>query len=60
MMNKDLKLANECAKQVNASTPLGTMELNIYNKFCEEGNDNKDFSAISKAIGQEAWNYPID
>ena len=60
MMNKDLKLANECAKQVNASTPLGTMALNIYNKFCEEGNDNKDFSAISKAIGQEAWKYPID
>ena len=60
MMNKDLKLAKECAKQVNASTPLGTMALNIYNKFCEEGNDNKDFSAISKAIGQEAWNYPID
>ena len=60
MMNKDLKLANECAKQVNASTPLGTMALNIYNKFCEEGNDNKDFSAISKAIGHEAWNYPID
>ena len=60
MMNKDLKLANECAKQVKASTPLGTMALNIYNKFCEEGNDNKDFSAISKAIGEEAWDYPID
>ena len=60
MMNKDLKLANECAKQVNASTPLGAMALNIYNKFCEEGNDNKDFSAISKVIGEEAWDYPID
>ena len=60
MMKKDLKLANECAKQVNASTPLGAMALNIYNKFCEEGNDNKDFSAISKAIGAEAWDYPID
>ena len=60
MMNKDLKLANECAKQVNASTPLGTMALDIYNKFCEEGNDNKDFSAISKVIGEDAWNYPID
>ena len=60
MMNKDLKLANECAKQVNASTPLGAMALNIYNKFCEDGNDNKDFSAISKAIGEEAWDYPID
>ena len=60
MMNKDLKLANECAKQVKASTPLGTMALQIYNKFCEEGNDTKDFSAISKAIGGDAWNYPID
>ncbi len=60
MMNKDLKLANECAKQVNASTPLGAMALDIYNKFCEEGNDTKDFSAISKVIGKDAWNYPID
>ena len=27
MMNKDLKLANDCAKNVNASTPLGQMAL---------------------------------
>ena len=60
MMNKDLKLANECAKQVNASTPLGAMALEIYNKFCEKGNDTKDFSAISKVVGGDAWNYPID
>ena len=60
MMNKDLKLANECAKQVNASTPLGEMALEIYNKFCEEGNGTKDFSAISKVVGGDAWNYPID
>tara|TARA_Y100000590_G_scaffold448009_1_gene584061 strand:- start:245 stop:1159 length:915 start_codon:yes stop_codon:yes gene_type:complete len=60
MMNKDLKLANECAKQVKASTPLGTMALEIYNKFCEEGNDTKDFSAISKVVGGDAWNYSID
>ena len=60
MMNKDLKLANECAKQVNASTPLGAIALEIYNKFCEEGNDTKDFSAISKVVGGDAWNYPVD
>tara|TARA_Y100000590_G_scaffold212769_1_gene241091 strand:+ start:64 stop:978 length:915 start_codon:yes stop_codon:yes gene_type:complete len=60
MMNKDLKLANECAEKVNALTPLGAMALKIYNKFCEEGNDTKDFSAISKVIGGDAWNYPID
>jgi len=60
MMNKDLKLASECAKSVNAETPLGKMALEIYKKFCEEGNDTKDFSAISKVIGGDAWDYPID
>ena len=60
MMNKDLKLANECAKKVKASTPLGSMALEIYNKFCEAGNDTKDFSAISKVVGGDAWDYNID
>ena len=50
MMNKDLKLANECSKSVNANTPLGKMALKIYSKFCDNGNDTKDFSAISKLI----------
>ena len=39
---------------------FGTMALKIYNNFCEEGNDNKDFSAISKVVGGDAWDYPID
>jgi len=60
MMNKDLKLAYECAKSVEAETPLGKMALEIYEKFCKEGNDSKDFSAISKVIGGKAWDYPID
>ena len=60
MMNKDLKLAYECAKSVNAETPLGKMALEIYDQFCKEGNDSKDFSAISKVIGGDAWEYPID
>ena len=34
--------------------------LEIYNQFCKEGNDSKDFSAISKVIGGSAWDYPID
>ena len=48
------------AKNVNASTPLGDMALKIFNKFSEEGNQNKDFSSISKQIGGDAWDYPID
>ena len=60
MMSKDLKLANECAKSVNAKTPLGKMAMQIYSKFSEDGNDTKDFSAISKIIGGDSWDYPID
>tara|TARA_B100000674_G_scaffold71399_1_gene49309 strand:+ start:483 stop:1397 length:915 start_codon:yes stop_codon:yes gene_type:complete len=60
MMNKDLKLASECANNVGADTPLGKVALDIYSKFCEEGNDAKDFSAISKLIGGDAWDYPIE
>ncbi len=60
MMNKDLKLAKECAEKAGADTPLGKMALKIYSKFCNEGNDKKDFSAISKVIGGSAWDYPID
>ena len=60
MMNKDLKLANDCAKIANASTPLGKMALDIYSKFCDEGNSSKDFSAISKLMGGDAWDYPIE
>lgn len=60
MMNKDLKLAYDCAKNANAITPMGKMALEIYSKFCEDGNDDKDFSAISKIIGGDAWDYPID
>jgi len=60
MMNKDLKLAYECAKSVSADTPLGKAALEIYEKFCKDGNDEKDFSAISKVIGGDAWDYPIE
>ena len=38
----------------------GKMALEIYERFCKEGNDTKDFSAISKVIGGNAWDYPID
>jgi len=60
MMNKDLKLAYECAKSVSADTPLGKAALEIYEKFCKDGNGDKDFSAISKVIGGDAWDYPIE
>ena len=60
MMAKDLKLANEVSKSVNANTPLGKKALEIYSKFCESGNSSSDFSAISKFIGDDIWDYPFD
>ena len=59
-MAKDLKLANEVSKSVNANTPLGKKALEIYSKFCESGNSSSDFSAISKLIGDDIWDYPFD
>ena len=60
MMTKDLKLANQISKSVKANTPLGEKALKIYSEFCENGYSSTDFSAISKLIGDEVWDYPID
>tara|TARA_B100000427_G_scaffold311474_1_gene302155 strand:+ start:405 stop:1340 length:936 start_codon:yes stop_codon:yes gene_type:complete len=60
MMTKDLKLANQISKSVKANTPLGEKALKIYSEFCENGYSSTDFSAISKLIGDEIWDYPID
>ena len=60
MMTKDLKLAIDASNIVKANTPLGKKALEIYSKFCESGNSDADFSAISKLIGDEIWDYPFD
>ena len=60
MMTKDLKLANDAANSVNASTPLGKTALEIFSKFCDDGDSDTDYSAISKMIGGDAWEYPFD
>ena len=60
MMTKDLKLANQISRSVKAKTPLGEQALKIYNEFCKEGYSDSDFSAISKLIGDEVWDYPIE
>ena len=48
MMTKDLKLANDAAKSVSASTPLGKHALEIFSEFCNEGESETDYSGISK------------
>ena len=60
MMKKDLNLASDAAKSVDATTPLGKAALDIFSKFCEDGDSETDYSGISKMIGGDAWDYPFD
>ena len=60
MMKKDLNLASDAAKSVDATTPLGKVALDIFSKFCENGDSETDYSGISKMIGGDAWDYPFD
>jgi 3-hydroxyisobutyrate dehydrogenase len=55
LMLKDLKLAEEAAQQVGAYTPMGTKAEELYQRFVDAGNGNKDFSGLIKMIeaGQE-------
>ena len=46
MMLKDLRLAQDAAREVQAATPLGAAATELYAKFTERGHAVKDFSGI--------------
>src|SRR3974390_3515665 len=46
MMLKDLQLARVAARSAHATTPLGAGAAALYERFVEEGDAGKDFSAI--------------
>jgi 3-hydroxyisobutyrate dehydrogenase len=46
MMLKDLRLAQDAARDVEAATPLGAAAAALYTKFTEHGHAVKDFSGI--------------
>src|SRR5215831_16625059 len=46
LMLKDLTLAQDAAKAVGATTPLGAHAEEIYAKFNQDGNGGADFSGI--------------
>jgi 3-hydroxyisobutyrate dehydrogenase len=50
MMLKDLKLSQDAAEAVGASTPLGGGAEALYNEFISRGYANKDFSAIIEML----------
>jgi 3-hydroxyisobutyrate dehydrogenase len=46
MMLKDLNLAQDAARALQATTPLGAAAAELYTKFAERGHAVKDFSGI--------------
>lgn len=51
MMLKDLKLANTLNSDLQL--PLGQKAMDLYNRFCAEGNANLDFSGIYLKIAEQ-------
>ncbi|MBV1700384.1 MAG: 3-hydroxyisobutyrate dehydrogenase [Hyphomicrobiales bacterium] len=46
LMLKDLKLSQQAALSVGASTPMGALAMQIYSLFMAEGHAGEDFSAV--------------
>jgi 3-hydroxyisobutyrate dehydrogenase len=51
LMLKDLKLAMEAAKSVEAQVPMGERAAELYEAFEKAGQGGLDFSAIIKTLG---------
>ena len=50
LMLKDLRLAQQAASTVNASTPIGSKAAEVYESFVREGGKGLDFSAILREL----------
>ena len=57
LMLKDLKLADDAAKQVGAYTPMGGEAEELFQRFVDRGGGSKDFSGIIKMI-DDSWKVP--
>jgi 3-hydroxyisobutyrate dehydrogenase len=53
MMTKDLLLALDAAKEINASTPLTEKATELYREICSKGLNKKDFSVVYKYLIKE-------
>ena len=50
LMLKDLRLAMEAARSVDADVPMGARATELYEAFAAAGNDGLDFSAIIRSL----------
>jgi 3-hydroxyisobutyrate dehydrogenase len=54
MMLKDLRLGQHAAENVNAVVPLGSMAMEMYSLFVNQGNKDTDFSGIINMLRQHS------
>eukprot|EP00668_Euglena_longa_P007917 GGOE01009529.1.p1 GENE.GGOE01009529.1~~GGOE01009529.1.p1 ORF type:complete len:301 (-),score=131.22 GGOE01009529.1:296-1198(-) len=57
LMRKDLHLAQDAAKSVGLSTPLGSKATEVYDAIREKGYGSLDFSVVLKALDEEAGKH---
>ena len=50
LMLKDLKLAGEASETSGASTPMGSLACDLYDRYCAQGNQDVDFSGIFRFV----------
>jgi 3-hydroxyisobutyrate dehydrogenase len=50
MMLKDLKLAQDAARNAGAATPLGGEAAELYERYCGQGEAGRDFSGIIRLL----------
>ncbi|RUO55862.1 3-hydroxyisobutyrate dehydrogenase [Pseudidiomarina homiensis] len=50
LMAKDLGLAQQAALRCGASTPMGSLTLNLYRSWAQLGHGREDFSSIFKYV----------
>jgi len=58
LMLKDLALAQDCANDVLAHTPLGAQALQTYRTICQKGYSQKDFGSIYHYLAQQGPQIP--
>ena len=54
MMLKDLKLAQEAARGAGAATPMGAQAAVTYERYCGQGEADRDFSGIIRLLRRNA------
>ena len=53
LMLKDMKLAMDAAREAGAFTPMGAQAEELFGRFVNSGNGNKDFSGIIRMIEEQ-------